>query len=73
MQTVTIRDEYIKLQQALQLAGVCSSGVEAKYAILDGKVSVNGETELRRGKKMRDGDTFCIGGKDFIITSGENR
>lgn len=48
---VKIRDEFIKLGQILKLAGVVEDGVEAKYVITDGLVKVNGETELRRGKK----------------------
>ena len=58
MQEIAIKDEFIKLQQALQLCGACGSGVEAKYEIKGGHVQVNGETELRRGKKLRDGDVF---------------
>ena len=67
MKDVAIRDEYIKLQQALQLCGACGSGVEAKYEILDGNVTVNGETELRRGKKLRENDIFSFGGEEYRI------
>ena len=56
-----IRDEFIKLGQALKLAGIASSGIEAKILIEDGVVLVNGETETRRGKKLRDGDTVSVG------------
>lgn len=69
MQEIAIKDEYIKLQQALQLCGACGSGVEAKYEILDGHVTVNGEPEIRRGKKMRDGDTFVFGGREYKIVA----
>ena len=50
MITVNIReeDEFIKLGQALKKAGVVGSGVDAKMVILDGQVSVNGQTELQR-------------------------
>ena len=41
--TITIKDEFIKLGQALKLADIASEGVEAKYMILDEKVKVNGE------------------------------
>lgn len=51
-----LRDEYIKLGQALKAAGVAESGVEAKYIIQDGEAKVNGSTELQRGKKLYDGD-----------------
>lgn len=55
---ITIRDEYIKLGQAMKLAGIVSSGVDAKFLINDGLVKVNGEVETRRGKKLYPGDTF---------------
>ena len=67
MEEITIRDEYIKLEQAMKLCGICGSGVEAKYNILDGLVKVNGEVELRRGRKLRSGDVFDFAGKSFKI------
>lgn len=67
MKDIAIKDEYIKLQQALQLGGACGSGVEAKYEILDGNVFINGEPELRRGKKLRPGDIFSFGGEEYRI------
>ena len=45
METIKLRDEYIKLGQALKAAGFVESGVDAKYAIEDGLVYVNGEQE----------------------------
>lgn len=64
METVEIklRDEYIKLGQALKAAGIAQSGVDAKYMIQDGEVLVNGETELQRGKKLHDGDVAVCRG-----------
>lgn len=56
--SITIKDEYIKLGQALKLAGLVSSGVDAKFLIQDGQVKVNGEVDTRRGKKLRPGDNF---------------
>ena len=58
MQEITIKDEYIKLGQALKLAGLVSSGVEAKMLIQDGLVKVNGEVDERRGRKLYSGDVF---------------
>ena len=55
---ITIKDEYIKLGQALKLADIASEGVEAKYMILDEKVKVNGEICTQRGKKLYKGDEF---------------
>lgn len=67
MEIVKIRDEYIKLGQALKLAGLSDSGVDAKYAIQDGKVKVNGQVEYQRGKKLHDGDTVEYAGQTIQI------
>ncbi len=58
MQEIVIKDEYIKLGQALKLAGLVGSGVEAKMLIQDGLVTVNGEVDERRGRKLYPGDIF---------------
>ena len=60
---IEIRDEYIKLGQAMKLAGLVSSGIEAKVVIQDGEVKVNGEVETRRGKKLYSGDNFEYNGE----------
>ena len=60
MEIIQIRDEFIKLGQALKLAGLVSSGVEAKVVIHEGLVQVNGETQLARGKKLYDGDFIFL-------------
>lgn len=52
METIKLRDEFIKLGQALKAAGFVESGVDAKYAVQDGLVKVNGQTETQRGKKL---------------------
>ena len=46
---IFIKDEFIKLGQALKLADLVSDGVEAKFVITDGQVQVNGEVDVRRG------------------------
>lgn len=56
MEIIKLRDEYIKLGQALKAAGLVESGVDAKFVIQDGLVKVNDATELQRGKKLYDGD-----------------
>mgnify|MGYP000823177397 FL=1 len=56
METIKLRDEFIKLGQALKLAGIAESGVDAKIMIEEETVKVNGETETRRGRKLYDGD-----------------
>ena len=67
MQEIVIKDEYIKLGQALKKADLVSSGVEAKIVIQDGQVTVNGETELQRGKKLHDGDVFSYDGETVKV------
>ncbi len=65
---IKIREEFIKLGQAMKLASLVSEGVEAKYAILDGKVSVNGDVCLQRGKKLYPGDFFSYEGKTVEVS-----
>ena len=65
---IRIRDEFIKLGQALKLAGVVEDGVEAKFAIQDGLVKVNGETEERRGRKFYEGDVISFDGNEIKVT-----
>ena len=54
--TIKLREEYIKLGQVLKAAGWVEDGVEANLAIQDGQVLVNGEADTRRGRKLYDGD-----------------
>lgn len=67
MQTIKLKDDYIKLGQALKAADLCESGVEAKFAVLDGKVKVNGAVELQRGKKLHDQDVVEYAGETIRI------
>ena len=67
METITLRDEYIKLGQALKAANLVESGVDAKMVILDGLVKVNGEVCLQRGKKLVDGDIVEFDGEEIRI------
>ena len=55
MSEIKLREDYIKLGQALKAAGSVGSGVDAKFVIQDGRVKVNGETEYQRGKKLYKG------------------
>ena len=68
---ITIRDEFIRLGQALKLAGLVGSGVEAKIVIADGLVSVNGEADTRRGRKLREGDVVSYNGEIFTVHSSQ--
>ena len=64
---IEIRDEYIKLGQAMKLAGLVSSGIEAKVIIQEGQVKVNGEVDTRRGKKLYSGDNFEYNGEKVTV------
>lgn len=68
METIKLREDYIKLGQALKAAGLVESGVEAKFVIQDGHVKVNGKVEIQRGKKLTDGDIIEYGGNTVRIT-----
>lgn len=67
MQVIKLRDEYIKLGQALKAAGLVESGVEAKIVINDGEVTVNGQVETQRGKKLHGGDIVEFDGEQIKI------
>lgn len=67
MEDIIIRDEFIKLGQALKLGGLVESGVEAKIVIQNGEVKLNGEVEYQRGKKLRDGDIVSFHGEELKI------
>jgi len=68
MNIIKLRDEYIKLGQALKAAGLVGSGIEAKEVILDGLVEVNGEIELRRGRKLYENDIISFNNQKIKIS-----
>lgn len=68
METIKLREDYIKLGQALKAAGLVESGVDAKFAVQDGLVIVNGSVETQRGKKLYDGDIVEFENEKIIIT-----
>lgn len=67
MKEIKLREEFIKLGQALKAADLVSDGVEAKFIILDGMVKVNGETDTRRGRKLYEGDVVTYDGEEIKI------
>ena len=67
MEIIKLREEFIKLGQALKAAGLVESGVEAKEVIQDGLVQVNGEIDTRRGRKLYDGDVVFFDGEEIQI------
>lgn len=67
MQEIKLREDFIKLGQALKAAGLVGSGVDAKFVIQDGQVKVNGQVEVQRGKKLYDGDVIEYHGDSVKI------
>lgn len=73
MKQLQISTEYIKLEQALKLSDVITTGGEVKAFLAGNSVVVNGETETRRGRKLYPGDSFVADGKEFQITSANQK
>lgn len=69
MEKVYFVDEYVTLNQFLKIAGIAYTGGEGKEMIQEGLVFVNGEQELRRGKKIRKGDEITISGSDVVYVA----
>ena len=67
MEVIHLREDYIKLGQALKAAGMVESGVDAKHMIQDGQVMVNGQVDLRRGRKLVAGDVVEFAGETIKI------
>ena len=68
MEIIKLKEEYIKLGQALKAAGLVESGVDAKFAVQDGLVKVNGQVETQRGMKLVEGDIVEYDGNSIKIT-----
>ena len=69
MEYITLQEEFIKLGQALKAAGFVESGVEAKYVIQNGEVSVNGKIERQKGKKLYGGETISFREQEIRINA----
>ena len=69
MAVIRLRDEYIKLGQALKASGLVESGAEAKEVITEGMVCVNGEADTRRGRKLYAGDIINFNWEEVKIVN----
>lgn len=67
MTDISIHTEFIKLDAFLKFVGAAGTGGEAKLAVADGSVCVNGEVCTMRGKKLRAGDTVRFDGEDYRV------
>lgn len=68
---VAVRGEYVELCDLLKFENLTQSGGEAKVAIAEGLVSVNGEPETRKRKKLRPGDTVAFKGQTLRLVGGQ--
>ncbi len=72
MREITVRGDHITLGQLLKVAGFVGTGGEVKYFLQETSIKVNGEHDIRRGRKLRPGDTVLVEGRDPIcLTSSE--
>jgi ribosome-associated protein len=62
-----LRGDHVTLDALLKAAGLASSGGDAKMLIQQGGVLVNGEVDLRRGRKLRAGDEVAVGGRRVAL------
>ena len=67
MEQIKLREEYIKLGQALKAVGLVDSGVDAKFVIQNGEVKLNGQIEYQRGKKLYNGDVVTFENNTFKV------
>ena len=72
MHTIEIQKEPVELYKILTFEGMTSTGGEAKLLIGDGQVTVNGETETRRRRKMMNGDVIGFRGDEFHLQLATN-
>ena len=67
MKKLLIKDEYIRLCDALKLSGEADTGGMAKLLIVEGKIAVNGTICLQKGKKLYPGDRFLYDQAEYLI------
>ena len=69
METITINEEFIRLDNLMKFSGMCNSGGRAKYLIQNGEVKLNGEVCTMRGKKIRPGDKIEFQNRVIEVTT----
>jgi ribosome-associated protein len=67
---VPIRDESIRLGQFLKLANLIENGSDARPLMIEGRVTVNGEVETRRGRQLVPGDVVVLDGLSARVSRG---
>ncbi|MFT4246193.1 MAG: RNA-binding S4 domain-containing protein [Micrococcaceae bacterium] len=66
-QQLYLKNDMIRLGQALKLANVVYDGAEAREVIAEGLVTVNGEVVMQRGRQLHPGDKVSFGGETFTL------
>lgn len=59
--------EPITLAQFLKVVQVADTGGHAKALVREGRATVNGEVDVRPGRKLAEGDIVAIDGKTFTV------
>lgn len=72
-QKIKIKTNYITLSQFLKLAEFIQTGGEAKYFLFENEVLVNGERDMRRGRKLYSGDEIVLEDEGFVVESDEDK
>ncbi|MBU3701353.1 MAG: RNA-binding S4 domain-containing protein [Acidimicrobiia bacterium] len=67
MREIPITTDEIRLGQLLKLAGIVEQGSDARILLADGDVTVNGEQETRRGRRLRPGDEVMVEGQSIRV------
>ncbi len=67
MEKIKINTEFIRLDSFLKLTGLVDTGGQAKFAVQQGEVQVNGQVCTMRGKKLYPGDNTSYLGKTFVV------
>ncbi len=71
--SVLVRETPIELSQFIKFAGLAATGGEAKQAVLEGGVEVNGAVETRRGRKLQEGDVVTVAGEALVVAVSKHR
>ena len=67
MRTVQIDREPVELYKIIKFEGIAASGAEAKQIIAEGLVTINGDVEMRKRRKMVAGDTVRVFDDEFVL------
>ena len=67
MRELKLKGDYITLGQLLKAEALVEDGAEAKERIKAGEAVVNGEADVRRGRKLYPGDVVSFDGEEIKV------